>query len=261
MLTYFRKYQGTGNDFVMINNINSIYSLELFSKEVIERLCNRRFGIGGDGLIILQSSEKSHFRMKYYNSDGRESTMCGNGGRCIVQFAHDLGLIKESCEFEAIDGIHTAILKGGMVHLSMNTVEKVEVNDNEYILDTGSPHYVKRVGDVSTLDMRFVGSTIRYSDRFVDEGINVNMISKDHNGWSIRTYERGVEDETLSCGTGVTASAIAIMLESELYGQAKIPLNTLGGRLEVSMVRSGSTFSDIQLIGPAQEVFTGSVEV
>lgn len=260
MLSFY-KYQGTGNDFILIDN-----RLQHFSKEasLIEKLCDRRFGVGADGLICLENSEDSQydFRMVYFNADGFEGSMCGNGGRCIVRFAHDLGIIQEKTTFIAVDGPHEAQVTVENIHLKMSDVSKVEQYDAYDFLNTGSPHYVALQNDLDSLDVTSVGSSIRYSPEWVEKGgTNVNfmeVISTNH--LYVRTYERGVEDETYSCGTGVTACAISSSLRFNWV--SPIAIKTKGGNLQISFQQdiSEKLFTQIYLIGPAQRVFIGQLE-
>jgi diaminopimelate epimerase len=260
MKVNFKKYQGTGNDFVMIDNRTLLFKPDKY--ELIARLCHRKFGIGADGLILLQYKPGYDFEMVYFNSDGRESTMCGNGGRCIVQFARELGIIDSSCRFWAVDGEHRGnIGVTGIVSLAMQDVSEVERIGNAFILDTGSPHYVQFVKDVSTVKIVEEARKIRYSEQFAAKGINVNMVEAvAENTIKLRTYERGVEDETLSCGTGVVAASIAHFL---FYrpSQSEIQAQTLGGNLRVRFQEHKGIFTDIYLEGPAEKVFEGMVEL
>lgn len=260
MTVKFDKYQGTGNDFIMIDNRH--YGIGKDNTTLIERLCNRKFGIGADGLILLQEKKSFDFEMVYFNSDGRESSMCGNGGRCLVKFAHQLGLVKNTCRFVAIDGPHDAsVLTHGIISLKMKDVDALERVGEDYILNTGSPHYVVFVKDVKALDVVNEGRKIRYSARFAGQGINVNFVELTGEGQiNVRTYERGVEDETLSCGTGVVASSLALAYRS---GQVlnTIKIKTPGGDLEVKFNPQGEGFKDVYLIGPAEKTFSGVVEI
>jgi len=258
----FRKYQGTGNDFVMIDQRETQY-LTRESVEQVRFLCDRRFGIGADGLILLQNKEGYDFEMIYFNSDGNESSMCGNGGRCIVAFAKALGVIKNECKFLAIDGDHDALIReDGWVELKMGNVGKVEIGEDFYVLDTGSPHYVVFVEDLDDINVPESGSLIRYSERFRKEGINVNFAEKTDESLLVGTYERGVEDETLSCGTGVTACAIAKYIDAGKEGDTQIPIEAKGGQLSVRFAENGKNgFENIWLSGPATEVFSGEVGV
>jgi diaminopimelate epimerase len=256
MLLKFYKYQGTGNDFVMADNRTGIFDVN--NTELVARLCHRRFGIGADGFILLENEPGYDFKMVYYNSDGRQSSMCGNGGRCIVQFAYDLGVIGNATRFLAIDGPHDARIEEGLVHLKMIDVTEVENNGTFFYMNTGSPHYVASVQDIEKYDVFEEGRKIRYNDRFQEVGTNVNFTEKKDDVLFVRTYERGVEDETYSCGTGVTASALA----ASYSGMASpVRINTLGGALSISFKKTQEGFSDIFLIGPAQRVFEGSVEI
>lgn len=247
----FYKYQGTGNDFVMIDNRNGGFPA---SQEYIEHLCHRRFGIGADGLILLQNDPNYDFRMVYYNADGREGSMCGNGGRCTVRFAEDLGIFKENTTFIAVDGEHTAQADSEVISLKMGEVHSLERHDSYDFMNTGSPHYVAYVSDIEKFDVYTEGKKIRYSDEWVKRGgTNVNFVQVlTDDTIYVRTYERGVEDETYSCGTGVTASVLSAYLRHGM----KSPINviTKGGNLKVSF---NEDFSDIHLIGPAIKVFDG----
>ncbi|MEZ5018231.1 MAG: diaminopimelate epimerase [Flavipsychrobacter sp.] len=256
MNIHFYKYQGTGNDFVLIDNRAGDIAL---SKEQVAFLCDRRFGIGADGLMLLENADGYDFKMVYYNADGNESTMCGNGGRCIAAFAKRLGVITHTATFIAIDGPHTAnIDEKGTVSLSMQDVASVERHDDHTVIDTGSPHYVTTVNSVEAIDVKATGSAIRNNERFKTEGINVNFSEKVADGIKVRTYERGVEDETYSCGTGVTAAAIA-HTEQQL-GQFSINIATPGGALMVSLEKdSPDSAINITLNGPATFVYEGDI--
>src|SRR5690606_14313641 len=228
----FFKYQGTGNDFVMIDNRN--LSFDKNDTKHISFLCDRRFGIGADGLILLENHDTLDFKMVYFNSDGKESSMCGNGGRCIVAFAKFLKIIENHTNFEAVDGIHQAEIEKDIVKIQMQDVEYLEVFNSHVFLNTGSPHHVQMASDLAQLDVKEVGSKIRYGAPYNEVGSNVNFVAKiSDDVFSVRTYERGVEDETLSCGTGVTAVALAMNHIGET-DKNQITLNTEGGKLQVS---------------------------
>lgn len=254
----FYKYQGTGNDFILIDNRNEL--LPRINPELYAKWCHRRFGIGADGLILLQNKEDYDFEMVYFNSDGRESTMCGNGGRCIVQFAHDRGLIQNETRFLAIDGPHDARIEKGIVSLHMQDVNGVEAIGSDHYLNTGSPHYVQFINtDVCAIDLISTAKSIRYNDRFAQEGTNVNLVQAKGDILEVRTYERGVEDETYSCGTGVTAVALVnhICSENGTYNQA---IHTPGGSLSVSLNKTGEgEFREVWLHGPATFVYEGEL--
>ena len=253
----FYKYQGTGNDFVLIDNRSESY-LTRKDTTLVKQICDRKFGIGADGLILLQNCKGYDFEMVYFNADGHESTMCGNGGRCITAFANHLKIVSGSCNFKAIDGAHEALIKNtGWVELKMNDVNAIETGEDYFILNTGSPHYVIFVEDLRDINVVENGQAIRYSDRFRKEGINVNFVEKTGDGIEVATYERGVEGETLSCGTGVTAAAVAASLQSDQHGKIEIPISTKGGNLSVKLEHKGSGFSNIWLCGPAVMVFKG----
>lgn len=256
MLIRFWKYHGTGNDFVMVDDREAKFHP---STEQVAALCDRRFGIGADGLIIVRK-EQSALRMVYFNSDGRQSTMCGNGGRCFVAFCHFLGVLSESGEFLAVDGPHAFMMKDGIVSLKMQDVPTLEMRGEDVVLDTGSPHYIQFVENVDTLDVHSQGNAIRYSAPFREAGINVNFVAQEGDGIRVRTYERGVEGETFSCGTGVTAAVLAF--DNRFHpASEKVAVHTLGGDLAVSFKRKGDGYSDIWLHGPAVRVFHGEVEV
>jgi diaminopimelate epimerase len=256
---HFFKYQGTGNDFIILDNRN--WSYTSLTTERVRLLCDRRFGIGADGLILFNPHPGFDFEMKYYNSDGRESSMCGNGGRCIVKFAYDMGIRKNEYSFLAVDGPHLAEIDDqGIVSLQMKNVQGIQEVHGDFILDTGSPHYVKMVSEVMDLDVYQKGMDIRYGSEFAKEGINVNFVEqKRPDEIIVRTYERGVEDETFSCGTGVTASALACYHNETGYNYVKV--NTKGGKLTVRFDRTGDNrYENIWLCGPAEKVFEGSIE-
>ncbi|WP_330442783.1 diaminopimelate epimerase [Flavobacterium sp. C4GT6] len=255
----FYKYQGTGNDFVMIDNRNNLFPKN--DTKLVARLCDRKFGIGADGLILLENDKDVDFRMVYYNSDGNESSMCGNGGRCLVAFAKMLGVIDDETNFIATDGLHYATVNDeGIVSLQMKDVNSVSVYEHYVFMDTGSPHHVEIVEGLDAFDVKKVGSSIRYSGLYGDKGSNVNFVSPaGENTFDVRTYERGVEDETLSCGTGVTAVAIAMNVTGKTSAN-EVTLNTEGGELKVSFKHVGDHFSDVFLTGPATFVFKGEIE-
>jgi diaminopimelate epimerase len=255
----FYKYQGTGNDFILLDNRNNIYDL---TQKQVALMCDRHFGIGADGLMLLNNKEGFDFEMKYYNADGAEGSMCGNGGRCMVKFAYKIGIRKSKYHFVAADGEHRAdIDMNDLVHLQMKNVNFIEVHSNHFILNTGSPHYVKPIRDVAEMDVKTGGRMIRYSKDFEKEGINVNFIeSMEGDKIYVRTYERGVEDETLSCGTGVTASALVSAHNDN--GFNRVEVKTPGGNLSVEFDKlDENNFENIFLIGPAELVFKGEIEV
>lgn len=255
----FYKYQGTGNDFIIIDNRSNTIQL---SEEQINRLCNRNFGIGADGLMLLQLKDGYDFEMVYFNADGKPSTMCGNGGRCLTQFANDVGIRKDKYKFLAVDGNHESYFaENEWVHLKMKDVKCIENNSGDFILDTGSPHFVRPVANIITIDVFNEGKAVRNSKAFVDEGINVNFVEQtDEDSIYVRTYERGVENETLSCGTGVTASALVFYHNEN--GFNRIEVTTPGGNLAVEFDKKDEdSFENIWLCGPANFVFKGSIEV
>jgi diaminopimelate epimerase len=260
MKLVFYKYHGTGNDFIIIDNRQMSVML---NKDPIAALCHRRFGIGADGLMLLQNKQGYDFEMVYYNSDGNESTFCGNGSRCIVAFAKQENIITGSeTNFIATDGPHTAKINGDIISMRMKDVKNVEIESNTYLLNTGSPHFVSFSSGVKNTDVVTEARKIRYSDRFKAEGVNVNFAEKNGKSIFVRTYERGVEDETYSCGTGVTASALAASLKGIATGENDCKVTTPGGELTVRFHKeSGNTFSDIWLEGPAKFVFKGEVNL
>ena len=252
----FYKYQGTGNDFVMIDNRDEEFPK---AKEFIRQLCDRRFGIGGDGLILLENDPAADFKMVYYNSDGNESSMCGNGGRCIVAFAHFLDIFEDKTQFEAIDGLHEAEIHNGIIKLKMIDVDSIKNINGDFELNTGSPHYVTFVESVENYKVFENGNKIRNSASYCQEGINVNFVEEiSENEIFVRTYERGVENETFSCGTGATAAALVFLKDKE---QPSVKVKVLGGNLKVYAERDGEGFENIWLEGPATQVYKGKIIV
>jgi diaminopimelate epimerase len=260
MEVHFYKYHGTGNDFIIIDNRLETYSG--LTQAQIKLLCNRHFGVGADGLMLLNHSKGYDFGMTYFNANGHEGSMCGNGGRCLVAFAYRMGIAQSTYKFLAIDGVHEAsIQSNGWVSLKMNDVSEVESYDGNYVLNTGSPHYVVFEQDVMAVNVKEKGRAIRNSKRFAQEGINVNFVATTgEDGIYVRTYERGVEDETLSCGTGVTAAAL--LCAHNDVGFNAVRVNTLGGRLLVEFDKvNPQLFKNIYLIGPASFVFQSTINI
>ncbi|MCX6279908.1 MAG: diaminopimelate epimerase [Bacteroidetes bacterium] len=254
----FSKYHGTGNDFIIIDN--RILSWEPLEKE-IAFLCHRHFGIGADGLMLLSAKAGFDFAMTYFNSDGLESTMCGNGGRCITAYARNLGLIDGAAHFYAIDGEHKAVILSAtnheyLIRLKMKDTMIGKVLDDGIFIDTGSPHFVTMQKNVSELDVLHQGNTLRNDSRFAPDGSNINFLEVNPEGLFVRTYERGVEDETLSCGTGVTASALVTAFLNQ-DNPGFYPVSTRGGNLMVTFKQNGTNFRDIWLEGPVRFVFSG----
>lgn len=254
----FDKYEGTGNDFVMIDNRQLTFPKD--NIKLVKHLCDRRFGIGGDGLILLENDPDADFKMVYYNSDGNPSSMCGNGGRCLVAFAQSLGIIKNQATFEAIDGLHHATtFDGGIVSLQMQDVHQIDIEKDYVFLNTGSPHHVTFVDDLRHIDVRNLGSRIRYSELYGRAGSNVNFVKQvDDVTFAIRTYERGVEDETLSCGTGATAVAIAMHALGKTVSHA-VEIIVEGGALMVSFDKEDDQYKNVFLKGPATFVYKGEI--
>ncbi len=258
MKLIFYKFQGTGNDFVMIDNRKNFFNKE--DTKLIANLCDRRFGIGGDGLILLENNAGVDFKMVYFNSDGNESSMCGNGGRCLVAFANHLNIIKNAATFKAVDGLHYATITQDIVSLQMQDVDEIKQKQNSFYLDTGSPHHVQLVDQLQKLDVKTEGSKIRYGV-YGEKGSNINFVEQSNGEWfNVRTYERGVEDETLSCGTGVTAVAIAMHKIGKVTNST-VKIHALGGDLEVKFDYSEEKYTNIFLTGPAKFVFKGEMYV
>lgn len=255
MQIQFFKYQGAGNDFILIDQ--RAENAVVLSQKQIERLCDRRFGIGADGLMLLKNHPGYDFEMQYYNADGRLGSMCGNGGRCIVAFAKQLHIIEQEANFLAVDGAHYAKIsaEGNWVDLQMIDVAEIHADGEALVLNTGSPHYVLSQENLQSLNVYEAGKAIRYNDTYKQKGINVNFVEDRNDHLFVRTYERGVEDETFACGTGATAVAIAHAVRKELYGPQNIHLKVLGGNLTVCFLRRENHFTEIFLGGPATFVF------
>lgn len=258
----FHKYEGAGNDFILLDNRNSLFNRILHPKE-IKKLCDRRFGVGADGLMVLQLKEGYDFEMLYYNSNGTEGTMCGNGGRCIVAFARHLGIIESETNFLAVDGPHHAKIseKDSWVRLKMKDVTELENDGSATILDTGSPHFVLLAKDLRNKDVFKEGRDIRYSDKYKLNGINVNFVEDRNSHYFVRTYERGVENETYACGTGATAVAMAMARIKRQTGNITTLIQVLGGELKVNFNYDGNNFKDVFLEGPVNYVFKGSINI
>jgi diaminopimelate epimerase len=257
----FYKYQGAGNDFVLFDNRD--LAINHSNPALVARLCDRRFGIGGDGAMFLQNKEGFDFEMVYYNSDGQPSSMCGNGGRCIVAFAKFLGVIDSETEFLAVDGPHHAKISdsGDWVSLHMIDVDTITRDAEAYVLNTGSPHYVTLTSGLAAKDVYHDGYAIRYNDTYKAKGININFVEPNTNGYFVRTYERGVEAETYACGTGVTAVALAMAKHNNQTGSIATPIKVLGGNLNIRFNYDGTRYTNIYLEGPAVQVFKGEVEL
>lgn len=258
MTLHFHKYQATGNDFILIDNRSGSVAL---TTEQVRKLCDRRLGIGADGLMLIEKDPSLSFNLLYYNSDGTQS-LCGNGSRAAMHFASSLGLVQNEAKFNAYDGSHEAhILHSGLIRLKMNNVTEVRAFASDLYLNTGSPHYIRFVEHVENYPVTEEGRKIRNSDSFTPDGTNVNFVElQGDNTIFVRTYERGVENETLSCGTGVTAAALA----SSLHGNnSPVTVNTRGGKLTVEFARTptSNAFTDIFLVGPAIKVFEGRIEL
>ena len=261
MKILFHKYEGTGNDFIILDNRNGKYSN--LSQSDVKKFCDRRFGIGADGLMLLNDKEGYDFDMTYFNADGREGSLCGNGSRCMIKFAWNTGIQKENYFFTAADGEHEAKLNvDGIVLLKMQNVNTIHSHHSDFIVDTGSPHFIRLVPEVMQLDVFKKGKEIRYSPEFEKEGINVNFVEQleEPDKIIVRTYERGVENETLSCGTGVTAAALVCYHNENGFNEVEI--KTPGGKLNVEFDRTADgAFTNIWLCGPAEKVFEGTIEI
>lgn len=257
----FYKYQGTGNDFIMLNGQSKHFTMP--SEKQIRTLCHRQFGIGADGLIAIIKSKKADFEMVYFNADGKPGSMCGNGGRCTIAFAKKLGLIKNKTSFLAYDGLHEGkISDNGSVTLKMNDVMGIQQLGNDFELNTGSPHYITFKKDIALIDVFTEGKKIRYNSVYKQKGINVNFVEVFNKELHVRTYERGVENETLSCGTGVTAAAIAFAQLEKKKEEYKINIITPGGKLKVNFkTKDHNSFTTIFLIGPAEQVYKGQINI
>ncbi len=258
MIVTFYKYQGTGNDFIMIDN--RIGEFPTTDNKLISFLCDRRFGIGADGLILLEEDNSSDFKMVYFNSDGNPGSMCGNGGRCIVAFAQFLGIVEQNAKFNAVDGRHKATIDNGIISLQMQNVTEIMVKLNCLFLNTGSPHHVQMVSDLDTYNVMKEGAKLRYGI-YGAGGSNINFVEQiSENDFSVRTYERGVENETLSCGTGVTAVALGMHHWGKTNSE-KINIFTKGGKLSIKFNKGPEGYENIRLDGPAEQVFKGTIKI
>ena len=259
--THFYKYQGAGNDFVLIDNRKQTFDPK--DSNLVHQLCDRRFGIGADGLMLLQNHTEYDFEMLYFNADGQPGSMCGNGGRCIVAFAKHLGIIGTQTNFLAVDGPHHAKItaKGDWVDLQMIDVSEIHRDGDAYVLNTGSPHYVKQVTGLKEMDVFKTGGKIRNNPTYQKDGINVNFVEDQGDHLFVRTFERGVEDETFACGTGVTAVALAMAKHHGKTGNQTTEIEVLGGNLRIGFHYDGEKFTRVFLCGPAELVFEGNIKV
>lgn len=257
----FYKYQGAGNDFILVDNRKN--TVDHHDPKLITRICDRRFGIGGDGMMFLEDKAGYDFEMVYYNADGQPSSMCGNGGRCIVAFAKYLGIIDSETDFLAVDGPHHAKISasGDWVSLQMIDVNEISRDGDAYVLNTGSPHYIELTSELESKDVYTEGHAIRNNATYKAKGINVNFVEPLNGGYFVRTFERGVEDETYACGTGVTAVALAMAKHNHQTGQLNTPIKVLGGDLNIRFESDGKHFKNIFLEGPAVRVFSGELEI
>ncbi len=254
----FIKYQGTGNDFILVDNRGNLFDPKRL--DLVRKLCDRKFGVGSDGLMLLGNSSEVDFEMTFFNPDGSQS-LCGNGSRCIVAYAKSLGIVNGNIRFRTFDGIHEAVINGDTVSVKMNDVTKVEKGDGYYFLNTGSPHYCRFVEVLDKYPVVEEGRKVRYGGKFGEGGTNANFLEKKDSIVMVRTYERGVENETLSCGTGVTASALVAALAGASTAAGHCDILTPGGKLRVRFKRAGDGFTDIWLEGPAVMVYKGEVEI
>ncbi len=258
-MTAFNKYHGAGNDFIIIDNRDDAFNPG--NAELIKKICDRRFGIGADGLILIDRDPELDFRMAYFNSDGNESTMCGNGGRCASDFAMRAGIAGKKLTFRAIDGIHKAVSEGNIIRLQMNDINEIRLINGNYYINTGSPHYVVFTEKLDSFDVYNKGRELRRSADFMPGGTNVNFVEIEKSGIFVRTYERGVEDETLSCGTGVTASAIVSVLAGH-FDTGPVNVRTRGGKLSVEFkITEEKKITNVWLCGPATFVFEGKINL
>jgi diaminopimelate epimerase len=246
----FYKYQGTGNDFVMIDNTAKTFPIE--NTNIISKLCDRHCGIGADGIILIENDVIYDFKMTYFNADGSQ-TFCGNGGRCAVAFAKKLGLIKNKATFLAFDGTHYAEIENNSISLQMIDVTKVDVYNNHVFVYTGTQHHVEIVANLENFPVFEQGKKIR--NQYEEPGSNVNFVQQiNEHTFKVRTYEKGVENETLACGTGVTAVAIAMHKTKKTKSNLiSFPVN--GGLLEVSFTEENGIYKDVFLKGAATFVF------
>ena len=254
----FNKYQGAGNDFIMIDNRQHLIDPD--NSEIINRLCDRRFGIGADGLILISDYDTLDFEMKYFNSDGKPGSMCGNGGRCAAHFAMKCGIAGKNQKFMAFDGPHEARVENEIVRLQIADVKGFNIIDDNYFINTGSPHYIVFSDDVNKINVYEEGKRLRWSEKFAPGGTNVNFVQVIDGGLKIRTFERGVEDETLACGTGVTASAIASVLKGH-FDTTPVNVSARGGDLKVEFRIENKEIMNVWLTGPATFVFEGSIDL
>ena len=256
----FDKYQGAGNDFIIIDDRSLSFPKD--NASLINQLCNRHMGIGADGLILVQNSTEGDFKMIYFNSDGNQGSLCGNGGRCVFAFARSLNIVKNEGVFEACDGLHFASMKkDNRVSLNMNDIVNITKNRDSLFINTGSPHHLELVDDISKINVNDQGAAIRYGEPYLDLGTNVNfieMLKKDT--FKIRTYERGVEKETLSCGTGAVAAGVGVHYMG-VTKSTNINIHALGGILKIVFTSSLGRYSEIKLIGPAEFIFSGNFEI
>ena len=258
MAVTFNKYQGAGNDFIIIDNRKDLINPS--DSQLINRLCDRRFGIGADGLILVSGHDSCDYEMKYFNADGKLGSMCGNGGRCAAHFAMKSGIAMEKQKFMAFDGIHEAMVRNETVRLQMGNVSSYKLVDGNYFINTGSPHYIIFTEDADKINVYEEGKKLRWSEKFSPGGTNVNFVQVLDKGLYIRTFERGVEDETLACGTGVTASAIASILKGH-FDTPSVNVRTRGGYLKVEFEIKNTEITNIWLTGPATFVFEGIIKV
>lgn len=261
MQIHFYKYQGAGNDFILLDQ--RVEPRTNFTYDQVKKLCDRRFGVGADGLMLLTAHDDFDFEMHYFNADGRPGSMCGNGGRCIVAFAKYLGIIDRETNFLAVDGPHYAKISedGNWVDLQMIDIDRINKDGDAYVLNTGSPHYVAQMDDLEHYNVFQEGKAIRNNDTYKADGINVNFVEDLGDHLFVRTFERGVEDETYACGTGVTAVALSMAQHKGQSGHIETPVKVLGGDLRIEFDYDGQQFTQVFLCGPAEKVFEGDLTV
>ena len=255
----FSKYNGAGNDFIIIDDINRNIKL---TKSQIYKLCNRNLGIGADGLILIRKSSKTDFEIIHYTSDGNLGSLCGNGSRCAILYAYRNNIINKNTVFKAFDGIHRAeIINDELITMQMKLNSRIIKNEYGIWLDTGSPHLIVESTNTDKIDVKNAGRSIRYNSYYKEKGVNVNFVERvSDEVFKIRTYERGVEDETRACGTGSTASAICMNYIGKTNSNY-IKMKCLGGDLEVQFLKTNKNYLDITITGPAKLVFEGVIDI
>lgn len=260
----FSKYSGAGNDFILIDNREGGFDAD---SGLIEKMCARQIAVGADGLILLENSDQADIRMRYFNADGGEAEMCGNGSRCLIAFARKLGIVKDEYSFQTMERVLKARVKGDAISIQMGEVLDtllnidIEVDARKctvHFTNTGVPHTILFVDDLDQIDLDGTGGKIRFHQRFQPKGTNVDFVTKTgKNSVAMRVYERGVEGETLACGTGVTAAGIIANLVHNVKPPVKVAVRS-GDTLTVDFKKSDDKFSDVVLTGPATLIYDGT---